>query len=273
MSYADRLRQHAGPMIIAHRGIWASAPENSLAALECAISNGHEVVEIDIRRSADGVLMLMHDDSLRRTTGHDQPLEHLPAARIARLALRRRDGGPGLPDQTVPTLAEALDLCRGKIFLHLDAKDRAILPQVVTLVQKMGMTEQVDVWGDLRSDADLSWFGQIVPRGMVRMARLWLDDADLPAQQARLFALRPEICELRFSDPAQIDALVRQARQSGISLMVNTLTDIAHPDWSDRAATVAPGQVWGRLINAGAKLFQTDRADALRDFLKTKEKP
>lgn len=52
--------------IVAHRGVWHAAPENSLLAIERAISAGCDVVEIAVRRSADGEFFLLHDDTLER---------------------------------------------------------------------------------------------------------------------------------------------------------------------------------------------------------------
>src|SRR6478735_6344991 len=57
-----------GVLVVAHRGVWNVAPENSLSAIEAAIHAGADIVEIDVRRSADGVFFVIHDDTLDRTT-------------------------------------------------------------------------------------------------------------------------------------------------------------------------------------------------------------
>lgn len=247
------------PLPIVHRGLWTNAPENSLAALEAAITAGHRILEIDIRRTADGTLVLMHDDSLLRMTGIDQPVETVRDADLFRLRLHGT--------QPVPSLAEALDLCRGRAFLHLDAKDRSLLPRIILAARQAEMTDQVDVWGDLRSDAELEWFRKHVPAGMLCMARIWLDATDLSTQKRRLFDLCPDICEVRFSHPDQIAALAPEARDHGIVLMANTLHGIAPPDFDDHRALRDPESVWGSLMAAGVTLIQTDGACALQAFL------
>lgn len=54
--------------VVAHRGDWRHAPENSLQAIQNSIDMGADMVEIDVRRTKDSVFVLMHDDSIDRTT-------------------------------------------------------------------------------------------------------------------------------------------------------------------------------------------------------------
>ena len=70
MKYIDHIADPTRPCaIVAHRGAWHQAPENSLAAIENAIAAGYDIVEVDIRQSADGGLFLLHDDTLERMAG------------------------------------------------------------------------------------------------------------------------------------------------------------------------------------------------------------
>lgn len=90
------------PDIIAHRGAGRHAPENTLAAIRAGAALGHRMVEFDVKLSADGVPVLMHDDTLERTTNGRGRVADQPLA-----SLRRLDAGGGEP---VPTLAEVSDL-------------------------------------------------------------------------------------------------------------------------------------------------------------------
>jgi glycerophosphoryl diester phosphodiesterase len=99
--------------IIAHRGYSAVAPENTLAALEAALQARADAVEFDVHVSDDGVPFLFHDDTLRRTTnGRGSVAGHTMAA------LKRLDAGawfaPEFAGEPIPTLDEALALCRGR---------------------------------------------------------------------------------------------------------------------------------------------------------------
>ena len=96
--------------MVVHRGLWEAAPENSLLAVERAIAAGHPVVEIDVRRTADGGLVLLHDETFARMADDDRAPEAMTLAEIAGLRLRDRDGGSGnAPTGEAHNLAIAAD--------------------------------------------------------------------------------------------------------------------------------------------------------------------
>ncbi|GAA2598027.1 hypothetical protein GCM10010435_91750 [Winogradskya consettensis] len=89
----------------AHRGYWRGAPENSLPAITQAIQHGAHIVEIDVQRTSDGELVLMHDDSVDRTTDGTGKVVALTLAQMRSLRLRSGLGGAhGLPELNVDYL-------------------------------------------------------------------------------------------------------------------------------------------------------------------------
>lgn len=96
------------PRLIAHRGLSAAAPENTIPAFEAAAAAGFTWVEFDVMLSADGVAMVIHDESLKRTTGAKGRVPGTTAAELQRL-----DAGswfaPAFADARVPTLTETLE--------------------------------------------------------------------------------------------------------------------------------------------------------------------
>ncbi len=105
-----RVQRTSAPLIIAHRGASADAPENTLAAFRLAIAQGADGLECDLRMSADGVIVISHDDSLRRTHEHPVCIAEATTAELA---------GYG-----VPTLAETLATVRGKLpLINLELKE------------------------------------------------------------------------------------------------------------------------------------------------------
>ena len=109
MRRIQRSRSSA-PLIIAHRGASADAPENTLAAFRLAITQGADGLECDLRMSADGEIVISHDDSLRRTHEHPMRIAELTAAALAA--------------SHVPTLAETLATVRGKLpLINLELKE------------------------------------------------------------------------------------------------------------------------------------------------------
>lgn len=102
------------PLIIAHRGDSSNALENSLEAVHRALAYPVDMIELDIRKSRDNALYVMHDGSTRRTAGKDIDLEHSTSDEIAGVLLRN--------GERVPTLTDAIKAVAGKAGLNLEIK-------------------------------------------------------------------------------------------------------------------------------------------------------
>ncbi len=98
------------PPVIGHRGAAALAPENTLAGFRAAARLGVRMVEFDAKLSADGVPLLMHDDTLDRTTNGRGPVREAPWAALADLDAGGWFG-PDFAGERIPTLTQALDTC------------------------------------------------------------------------------------------------------------------------------------------------------------------
>ncbi len=123
---AESPRPIPRPLVIAHRGQASSHPENTLAAFEAALATGADGIECDSRLSADGVPVVIHDSSLQRTAG----VRGKVGSRTLN-QLRLLDAGGG---ESIPTLAETADLCRGKALLCLEYKEvQAVAPSIAAL--------------------------------------------------------------------------------------------------------------------------------------------
>lgn len=264
---ADTTRDCA---VVAHRGIWRHAPENSLLAIERAISAGYDIVEIDVRRSADGGLFLLHDDTLERMAGLDQRPETLASNDLKVLRLRNRDGGDdnAFTPERLPALADVFELTRGRIFLHLDIKDRDVIPDVITCAKAMGVERQVDFWAPLKSERDLDWIRKtILPHDVLFMAKTRLNVPGAATQRTLLGELSPAVCEIYFDRLEELVVLQDITGSTGMALWVNTLDSVACAGFTDTAALADPDAVWGRLIDAGISVIQTDEAAALKSYL------
>lgn len=263
---ADRNRDCG---IVAHRGVWRDAPENSLLAIERAIRSGYDVVEIDVRRCADGGLFLQHDDTLERMTGLDKAVEMLSSEHLSVLRLRNRDGEDdnAFTLEKLPSLAEVFELARDRIFLHLDVKDRSIIPDVIDGAKAMGVAHQVDFWASLKTEEDLAWIRATVPEDILFVAKTRLNVVDAANQLALLKALSPGVCEIYFDTLDQLSVVETLVRDTGMALWVNTLDSVSCAGLTDTAARADPDAVWGRLIDAGISIIQTDEASALKSYL------
>jgi glycerophosphoryl diester phosphodiesterase len=115
---------------IGHRGAAGYAPENTLAAVQKGIDLGVDFVEIDVRRTADGVLVALHDATINRTTNGKGRVEAL-----ALRELRAFDAGKG---ERVPTVEEILKVADGRTGLMLELKSAGIAHSTVQAVRQAG---------------------------------------------------------------------------------------------------------------------------------------
>ena len=109
---------HEGCLVVAHRGASARVPENTLAAFETAVADGADVVELDIRLTADGVPVVLHDPDVSTTTDGTGYVHELELAAVKRLDASRGEG----ERQEIPTLAEALEAI-GDAGVNLEIKN------------------------------------------------------------------------------------------------------------------------------------------------------
>lgn len=134
------------PVRIAHRGASGEglAPENTLAAFERAIETGVDAVELDVRATRDGHLVVLHDAELDRTTNASGPVRELTLEQV-----RQADAGSWRGEeyrgQRVPTLAEVLELCRRRVLVLVEIKADGIAERTLQVIDDLGAREQVVV--------------------------------------------------------------------------------------------------------------------------------
>lgn len=274
-TYVDYIHQpQRGCAIVAHRGAWHAAPENSLLALEHAINAGYPIAEIDIRQSADGELYLLHDDTLARMTGMVGEADDLTIAQLTSLRLRNRDGGEQNPltEQHIPTLREALQVAKGRIFLDLDTKYPHLIPLVAEYVKSLGMSDQVDLKASVQNRQQMQAAREMdALTGIPFMPMVEFTDADSDGLLDMLREISPFMCEVKFDHLTTLARRKARFSAEGIALWVNTLDEVAYPGLTDSAALEEPEKVWGALLDAGVSVIQTDEPAALQAFLRKRE--
>ena len=120
------------PAIVGHRGARGEAPENTLAGFQVAVEAGVKAIELDVRMSADGQLIVVHDAKVDRTTWHTGPVRRFSQAELGLLDARRNT--PGWHSAVgIPTLAEVVDACPPDMGFQFEVKgssDRAYLSRL-----------------------------------------------------------------------------------------------------------------------------------------------
>jgi glycerophosphoryl diester phosphodiesterase len=109
-------------MVSAHRGSSSTAPENTLSSIRKAIIDGAGYAEIDVQETADGLVVLMHDDNAKRTTGIDKNVWDLSSKELGQ-ASAGAWFSPSFHYEKVPTLEETVHTAKGKIKLNIELKN------------------------------------------------------------------------------------------------------------------------------------------------------
>src|SRR5258708_4724172 len=133
-------------IVIAHRGANRFAPENTLAAFKKAIELGCDYVELDVRRTKDGKLILMHDRTVDGKTNGHGAVEDMTLDEIGALDAGIKRGSEWAGTK-VPTFEEALAVCRGKIKVYVDNKACPV-DEVLAAIEKHKMLQQVMIYVD-----------------------------------------------------------------------------------------------------------------------------
>ncbi len=133
-------------MVIAHRGASAYAPENTLAAFDLALQLGCRHIELDVDFSSDGHVVVMHDDTVDRTTNGTGPVGNHTLAELRALDAGSWFGTP-FAGERIPTFAEVLARYQGRVHLHTEIKGRAarLAPCTADLVRQYAMADHVTV--------------------------------------------------------------------------------------------------------------------------------
>lgn len=122
--------------IIGHRGYSAKYPENTLMAFQAAMDAGADMIEFDVLLSKDMIPVIIHDETLNRTTNGKGKVSDFSLNELKKLNAGQ--------DQTIPTLEEVLALTKGKISLHVEIKTEAVSEKIVNGVeeQTLGLLEK-----------------------------------------------------------------------------------------------------------------------------------
>jgi glycerophosphoryl diester phosphodiesterase len=206
--------------VIAHRGNSCAAPENTLAAIRSAILSGAEYIEIDIRRTRDGVLVLMHDATVDRTTNGTGVVSGLTWAEVRRLDAREGfDSETGNDPERVPTLADALALTvASSATLVIEVKSPVHSPRIANdlmgVVDAAAARRRVVV-----ASFDHTWLREFAAHAPdVPIGELWIWPAP------RLSRTRvPEVISVHWSSVLLNPTLIPRLRRAGSLIWVWTV--------------------------------------------------
>ncbi len=156
----------------AHRGASRQAPENTLAAFMLAEEQGADGIELDVHLSRDGVPVVIHDETLERTTDG-----HGPVSKRSAVELRRLDAGgwfaPAYRGEPIPTLEAVLDWAGDRLRLNIEIKSAAAGRAVLELLRPRPDCRVLVSSFDHRLLARLREMAADLPLGFLSESRLW----------------------------------------------------------------------------------------------------
>lgn len=260
-------RNQKSVLVVAHRGDWRGFPENSIEAIESAIKMGVDIVEIDLQRTKDGKLILMHDSNLGRTTTGSGEVSEWTLDSIKTLKLK--NGCNIHTKHSVPTLEEALLAAKGKVMLNLDKADR-FFDEVYALMQKTGTTKQIIMKGSKSAASVKEFYGKYLD-DVIYMPIVNLDTPDAISQiETFIRDMQPVAFELLYvKDTNPVPAELKNLLKGRSLIWYNTLWDTMAGAHDDDLSLENPNKGYGYLIDTlGARILQTDRPQYLLDYLK-----
>ena len=260
-------------LVVAHRGDWRNAPENSLQAYRNCIDMGVDMIEIDIHKTQDNQFIVMHDATVDRTTNGKGKIADMTLADIKKLYLK---SGHGIKTRhRVPTLEEVLLLAKDKILVNIDKGDN-YFDEIYELLLKTGTEKQVVIktYDNLatiqsKSKNDIihkSIFMPIINLDKQENAEVVVDN---------YLHVNPPAFEVTFkTETPKLFRVLNKIKQSGSKLWINSLWSSLNAGHDDDLAVEekCPDEAWGWILKQGATVIQTDRPMQLIQYLKKKHR-
>lgn len=236
------------PLILGHRGASALAPENTLAAFARAIADGADGIEFDVRLSRDGIPVVIHDDTLKRTGLMDRLVSDLTAAELQQVDVgswfaRRSPQSPNsFSGESLPQLSQVFDLfsqLAGVLYVEMKCETQegpALAAQVVRLIREYELSDRVVV-----ESFDLPSIQAVKQADSgIRTAALFEPKLSHPISTLRRLKMVDRALEIQADEIAlhytlAAGAVVESARKRGLEVVVWTVDE---PSWIARAKSL-----------------------------------
>ena len=259
-------------VVVAHRGDWRNWPENSLPAIQSVIRMGVDVMELDLKMTKDSVLVLSHDPTLDRCTTGSGLISDYTYQELLKFDLKRGHG-IAIPGLKMPTLRQALEVCKDRIVVNVD-QGYDYYDQVLAITEELGMTDQVLIKSG-RSYSEVQKKFSHHPHNMMYMPVVGVSSsANMEVFNSYLSATKPPLAfELCFGE---LDEGVRNAAQqvtdAGSKVWVNTIWGSLCGGFDDDRAfnSTDPDEVYAPILELGTSIIQTDRPEFLIHYLEKK---
>ena len=258
-------------IVVSHRGDWRNYPENSIPAIESVIKMGVDMVELDIAMTKDSVLILSHDRTLDRCTTGKGRISEITYDSLQSFSLKSAHGGHFGYELKIPTLREALEVCKDRIMINID-KGYDYYDQVLALTEELGVTNQILIKGGIPlSDVNKKMAAH--KNNLLYMPIVTPASKSQQPMFEEYLAGEPQLAyEICWSEMTPVvESAIERVKASGSKLWVNTLWNSLNGGLSDDMAFMtSPDEIYGKLIDMGATMIQTDRPEFMIEYLRSR---
>ena len=237
-------------IVIAHRGDHVVAPENSLLAIENAIKDGADYVELDLRTTKDGQMILMHDATVDRMTNGHGKIQELSYDTIRALKLYNKNISNSDTVQ-VPSFEEVLKVCKNRINIYLDFKE-ANVQQANAAIQRANMGNQMVVYINSPNQF-MDW-------------RKWVPQ--MPLILSLNTKIKDSLAMVNYLDRIKIDILDGNWNEY-TKETVKAALNKGVPVWADMQSILEDETYWNKGLILGLAGIQTDHPKELVHYIKS----
>ncbi len=258
-------------VVVSHRGDWRNYPENSLPAIESVIRMGVDMMELDLKMTKDSVLVLCHDHTLDRTTTGSGEVSDYTYEEILQFDLKRGHG-IDIPGLKMPTLRQALEVCKDRITVNVD-QGYHYYDQVLAITEELGVTDQILIKGGRPYEEVQEKLAQH-EHNMMYMPVIGGAERESALFESYISREKPqmayEICFDELNDA--VKDKTRRVLESGSKVWVNTIWASLCGGYDDDRAfdSEDPASVYDTVLDLGTSIIQTDRPELLISYLESK---
>tara|TARA_R110002050_G_scaffold4573_3_gene22164 strand:+ start:8732 stop:9634 length:903 start_codon:yes stop_codon:yes gene_type:complete len=267
MNLKDSNNSHV--MVVSHRGDWRNAPENSIEAIQNCIKMGVDVVEIDVRKTKDKKLVIIHDARLDRTTTGKGLVSDWTLDSLQTIYLKNGVGHKS--KHKIPTLKEALLTAKGHILINLD-KCYDYFDEAYKVIKETGTEKQVIIKGFNKTVEDVKEELGARLDSIIFMPVVHLEKQNNPLSIIEDYQkkIKPVAIEIVFSkDTSIVLNRFSKIKENGSRVWVNSLWESLNAGYEDDVAVKHTDSIYGWYVKKGINMIQTDRPELLLKYLRS----
>ncbi|MFD2287021.1 glycerophosphodiester phosphodiesterase [Pedobacter petrophilus] len=258
-------------LVTAHRGDWRNTPENSVQALKNCIAMGVDIMELDLKKTKDGYLIIMHDKDIDRTTTGKGDVADYTLAELKTFFLRSGTGHP--TKHQIPTFKEILNVAKNQIIIDVD-KGYDYYPQVIKELREAGMAKQAIV--NVKGSTPLATIEQEQGKIDDDITIMPIVDMKRPDALEIINSYKPHkrtVLQANFNTDTLAILKHPEEFRLNYGLWINSLWPEQNGGHDDDLAVEQnkKDESWGWLVNKKANMIQTDRPKELLIYLKDKK--